>query len=77
MQTVINKKGDFSISSGTKRHSRENGNPENPKKHWIPAFARMMIKIFKKLPELIEKLVKKKWKKAIGCFYGIKKIKVK
>ncbi|OEU62360.1 MAG: hypothetical protein BBJ57_11515 [Desulfobacterales bacterium PC51MH44] len=46
----------FSISSGAKRHSRENGNPENPKKHWIPAFARMTIKIFKKLPELIEKL---------------------
>jgi hypothetical protein len=48
--------GNFSISSGTKRHSRENANPENPKKHWIPAFARMTIKIFKKLPELIEKL---------------------
>jgi hypothetical protein len=50
------KLSNFSISSGTKRHSRENGNPENPKKHWITAFARMTIKIFKKLPELIEKL---------------------
>jgi len=49
-------KYNFSISSGTKRHSRENGNPENSKKHWIPAFARMTIKIFKKLPEVIEKL---------------------
>jgi hypothetical protein len=44
-----------SISSDTKRHSRENGNPENPKNYWIPAFARMTIKIFKKWPELIEK----------------------
>jgi len=39
----------FSISSGAKSHSRENGNPENPEKHWIPAFAGMTIKIFKKV----------------------------
>ncbi len=45
----------FSKNKIKKRHSRENGNPENPKKHWIPAFARMTIKIFKKLPELIDK----------------------
>jgi len=44
------------VKTGIQSHSRENGNPENPKKHWIPAFAGMTIKIFKKLPELIEKL---------------------
>ena len=34
-------KGKFSKSSGNKRHSRENGNPENQQKSWIPAFAGM------------------------------------
>jgi hypothetical protein len=47
----------FKVQGSRFNHSRENGNPENPKKHWIPAFARMTIKIFKKLPELIEKLL--------------------
>ena len=39
--------GNFSISSGNKRHSRENGNPENAKKHWILSFAGMTIKNLK------------------------------
>ena len=50
----ITNKSNFSISSDAKRHSRENGNPENVKKHWILSFAGMTIKKFKKLPQLAD-----------------------